>query len=202
MADSLSDHLNTLTLTDPAPARSPQEPPTQTTQSPSQQTTQDSPQSQQQKQYRPPYPQLNNEDQLKVVQALHEIRLEKLPVGPQTLQEKLQFPPEKWAKYETDIKDLVSGRPHPQQIVIGPQKVIILVGLPGSGKSTLAHKLAATSLFNRVNQDDLKTRKACEAAVNMALKKGQSVVVDRCNFDIRQRHTWIKLSMKFKCFKH
>ena len=30
-----------------------------------------------------------------------------------------------------------------------------------------------------------------------ALKKGQSVVVDRCNFDFMQRHTWVQLASKY-----
>jgi len=41
------------------------------------------------------------------------------------------------------------------------------------------------------------TRKACENRAETALKKNQSVIVDRCNFDILQRHTWVAMGTKF-----
>lgn len=39
-------------------------------------------------------------------------------------------------------------------------------------------------------------RRVCEQRMEEALKKGQSVVVDRCNFDYMQRHTWVQLATK------
>jgi len=62
------------------------------------------------------------------------------------------------------------------------------------GKSTFAKRfLKANPDFERVNQDELKTRKRCEAVAEAHLKEGKSVIVDRCNFDYQQRLTWIKL---------
>lgn len=41
------------------------------------------------------------------------------------------------------------------------------------------------------------SEQACEIAAEDALRKGQSVVVDRCNFDYQQRHVWIQMATKF-----
>ena len=41
--------------------------------------------------------------------------------------------------------------------------------------------------WERVNQDEMGTRKVCETRTEQALQKGKSVVIDRCNFDIAQR---------------
>jgi hypothetical protein len=63
-----------------------------------------------------------------------------------------------------------------------------------SGKSTLAKRLIdAYPEFVRVNQDEMKTRRRCEAEAEIGLRRGKSVLVDRCNFDFQQRVTWIKL---------
>jgi hypothetical protein len=39
----------------------------------------------------------------------------------------------------------------------------------------------------------MKTRRRCEAEAEIGLRRGKSVLVDRCNFDFQQRVTWIKL---------
>jgi len=67
------------------------------------------------------------------------------------------------------------------------------VGIPGSGKTRAALALEAAG-FVRVNQDELGNRKKCEAAVVAALRRGRSVVVDRCNADVAQRLTWATLA--------
>ena len=91
---------------------------------------------------------------------------------------------------------LVTGVPHPRsQPGNDPRRVLVMVGCPGSGKSTAAKKLVASG-WARVNQDEMGTRKVCEQRMEEALKKGQSVVVDRCNFDYMQRHTWVQLASK------
>ncbi|KAG0241984.1 hypothetical protein BGX31_000737 [Mortierella sp. GBA43] len=78
------------------------------------------------------------------------------------------------------------------------QRVILLVGPPGSGKSTLAKALVkAVPEYVRINQDDLGDRSACEEMAMSALlskDRTQSVIIDRCNFDRRQRKVWINMA--------
>ena len=84
----------------------------------------------------------------------------------------------------------------------GTQMLIVLSGLPGSGKSMFANTLlerirADNNEGNKwvvVCQDALKTRKACEDAVQLALMEGKSVVVDRTNVSKEQRSYWICLA--------
>jgi adenylate kinase family enzyme len=86
------------------------------------------------------------------------------------------------------------------------QTVIVLCGIPGCGKSTFARRLINTmpSHIRRrwvtANQDDLKTRKAVENRVISALSMQQSVIVDRCNFDVEQRAHWIRLAEEYNVF--
>jgi len=83
-------------------------------------------------------------------------------------------------------------------VPMSPQKLLIMVGVPGSGKSTTANRLISLNKnWSRVNQDEMKSRKACEIYAKDALKKGLSVIVDRCNFDILQRNVWIKIASEF-----
>lgn len=74
--------------------------------------------------------------------------------------------------------------------------VLILVGIPGSGKSVFASRLETSmpAKFVRVNQDSLKTRKKCESAARKALAEGKVAVIDRCNFNLDQRKTWVDLA--------
>ncbi|KAH8556741.1 AAA domain-containing protein [Umbelopsis sp. PMI_123] len=75
------------------------------------------------------------------------------------------------------------------------KRMLVLVGLPGSGKSTFATKLVATKPeWRRVNQDDLGSRPACEHATKRHIAKGFNIVIDRSNFDSKQRRTWIDIA--------
>jgi predicted kinase len=78
-------------------------------------------------------------------------------------------------------------------------RILILVGIPGSGKSTLAQYLTSlnTSRYIRVNQDELKTRNKCETLTRTALKQSQSPIIDRCNFDPKQRSHFIRIAQEF-----
>lgn len=73
--------------------------------------------------------------------------------------------------------------------------MVLLVGLPGSGKSTIA--LAHYKDFVRINQDELGSRDACVAKLLEAIESGKDTIIDRCNTDIRQRSTWIKLAKHY-----
>jgi predicted kinase len=84
---------------------------------------------------------------------------------------------------------LLKGRP--------PLRMLVLVGMPGSGKSTLAKRLLEHG-WSRINQDELGSRRACELATEEELRNGRSVVVDRCNFDAKQRQTWLDLARKYR----
>lgn len=67
-------------------------------------------------------------------------------------------------------------------------EVIILVGLTGAGKSTLC------SLYPnhiRVNQDLLGNRNDCIKVMQMNLREGKSVIIDRTNVSKKQREYFI-----------
>lgn len=93
-----------------------------------------------------------------------------------------------WAKWSRDIMQLVAGMPNPnREVKIMLPQVLIMVGVPGSGKSTIANQLVEMG-WERVNQDELGTRRVCETRMESALQRGKSIVIDRCNFDISQRY--------------
>lgn len=70
---------------------------------------------------------------------------------------------------------------------------------PGSGKSTFAQYLTSLnkSRYVRVNQDELKTRGKCEAVTRTALSQCLSPIIDRCNFDPKQRRNFIQIAQEF-----
>lgn len=79
-------------------------------------------------------------------------------------------------------------------------RLILLVGIPGSGKSTFAEKLMAIdpSKCIRINQDELKSRRACESATRAALRKSLCPIIDRCNFNSDQRRYFIDIAKEFE----
>jgi predicted kinase len=73
--------------------------------------------------------------------------------------------------------------------------VLLLAGLPGSGKSTLSEQLVnANSKYVHVNQDILGSRPKCLTAARTALLAGKVPIVDRCNFNAKQRRYFIDLA--------
>jgi predicted kinase len=77
--------------------------------------------------------------------------------------------------------------------------MLLMCGIPGSGKSTFSKSLetAMPYKYSRVNQDELGSRRECEEMVRLALDNGQCVVVDRCNFDRKQRKSFISIAAEF-----
>ncbi|GAA5898498.1 hypothetical protein JCM6882_007798 [Rhodosporidiobolus microsporus] len=83
-----------------------------------------------------------------------------------------------------------------------PQELIVLAGVVGSGKSSLSERwIQVLPGWARVNQDDLGDRRTCENAVRSFLRQGLSVVVDRQNFDVGQRRTWLEIANEFEGVK-
>jgi predicted kinase len=88
--------------------------------------------------------------------------------------------------------------------------LLLLMGLPGSGKSTFGSLLETTMpyKFVRINQDQLKTRKKCEAKLRGVLRMGGNggsdnhtqalcPIIDRCNFNAQQRSTWYGIAAEY-----
>ena len=46
----------------------------------------------------------------------------------------------------------------------------------------------------RINQDVLKTRKKCEALARKTLEARKVAVIDRSNFNVDQRKTWVDMA--------
>jgi len=135
--------------------------------------------------------------QLRVLEALHKLFEREKEVNEENMKSELDIGEGPWQRFSKDIMDMVEGIPHPKfrNSGMNPQ-VLVLVGIPGSGKSTLAEQLAKDG-WVRVNQDELGNRRACESRVEDALKKMKSVVIDRCNYDVWQRHHWFKIAGKY-----
>lgn len=77
-------------------------------------------------------------------------------------------------------------------------KVIVCCGVVGSGKTYFSTALCAKyPEWQRISQDDLGSRPACESAAQVQLRAGRSIIIDRCNFDKKQRSTWIKIARRF-----
>lgn len=135
---------------------------------------------------------------LKALECLSKIYSKGLALNENVMKSEMNMSDLVWKTFSRDIMELVKGVPDYQRNAVSDQKMIILVGVPGSGKSTLAHKMVKLNTnWVRVNQDDLKTRKACEVLARDSLKKGKSVIIDRCNFDIQQRNVWVKIASEF-----
>jgi predicted kinase len=78
--------------------------------------------------------------------------------------------------------------------------MLLLCGIPGSGKSTLANCLVQGKpwMYVRVNQDRLGNRHACEDMARSALARGKCPIIDRCNFDPKQRAPFLGIAESAK----
>jgi len=75
--------------------------------------------------------------------------------------------------------------------------MLILCGVVGSGKSTFAVALQHhCPSFVRLSQDELGSREAVDIAAQDVISRGYSVIIDRTNFNISQRRTWIEIAQE------
>jgi atypical dual specificity phosphatase len=74
--------------------------------------------------------------------------------------------------------------------------MIMLVGLPGSGKTFFSDMLTTRNAdkFVHVNQDKLKTRQMCETLCRESLRNLRCPIIDRCNFDTKQRDHFLTIA--------
>jgi len=136
--------------------------------------------------------------QYKALEALAKLYSKGEKFTEQNLKKELDMNDRSWDAFGKEIMDLTTGVPNYLTEKVSSQKLLVMVGVPGSGKSTVANKLVTQNkLWFRVNQDEMKTRGACETYAKDAFKKGLSVIVDRCNFDITQRNKWIKIATEY-----
>jgi DNA 3'-phosphatase len=92
-------------------------------------------------------------------------------------------------------RDLPLFMPTSSPLVLETQELIVFVGMPGSGKSTFAKKYLEPHGYVIVNQDTLKSRKACCRMAEQLLLEGKSVVIDNTNPDAATRKLYIDLCM-------
>jgi adenylate kinase family enzyme len=84
--------------------------------------------------------------------------------------------------------------------------MIVLVGIPGCGKTTFTNQLVQTMphKFVRISQDVLGSRHKCVALLRHILNANNNTnndnnnnllcpIIDRCNFDYKQRKTWYEI---------
>jgi len=86
-----------------------------------------------------------------------------------------------------------------EELEFRQQSMFLLIGLPGSGKSTFAHSLekAMPWRYHRINQDSTRCRTKCEADCRQSLAYGNSVIIDRCNYDVSQRSSFLNIAQEF-----
>ncbi|EAW15902.1 putative DNA 3'-phosphatase Tpp1 [Aspergillus fischeri NRRL 181] len=78
-----------------------------------------------------------------------------------------------------------------------PRELVIFCGSPGAGKSTFYWNHLEPLGYERVNQDNLKTRQKCIKVAKEFLAAGSSVVVDNTNADPNTRAEWVRVAKEF-----
>lgn len=103
------------------------------------------------------------------------------------------------------ISDSIAlAHPDDSRITADSQEVILMVGFPASGKSFFCKVYLKPAGYEIVNRDTLGTQQKCLAAIDSALKRGKSVVIDNTNPDPTSRKRYIetatKLNIPIRCF--
>lgn len=135
--------------------------------------------------------------QTSLFEALEKIYSKGLVLTPESLRTEMDLSARLWERFGNELMNMATNRPNfalAATSKTGP-KMLIVMGLPGSGKSTISNKLVQVG-WSRVNQDEMGNRRAVEASTKTALKMGQNVIVDRCNFDFDQRAHFLDLAHK------
>ncbi|RLL94541.1 hypothetical protein CFD26_104270 [Aspergillus turcosus] len=78
-----------------------------------------------------------------------------------------------------------------------PRELVIFCGSPGAGKSTFYWNHLEPLGYERVNQDNLKTRQKCIKVAKEFLAAGSSVAVDNTNADPNTRAEWVRVAKEF-----
>ncbi|KAI4245026.1 MAG: hypothetical protein LQ352_006642 [Teloschistes flavicans] len=76
--------------------------------------------------------------------------------------------------------------------------IVMFCGSPAAGKSSFFWKHLQPLGYERINQDQLKTRDKCVKVASNHLTEGVPVVIDNTNADRETRAVWIKLAQTFK----
>ena len=83
------------------------------------------------------------------------------------------------------------------------QIMLLICGIPGCGKSTFVRRLMGElspehrMKWESLNQDKIGSRRQVEFLTRKELRRGRSVIIDRCNFDVKQRKHWIDIAREF-----
>jgi bifunctional polynucleotide phosphatase/kinase len=78
------------------------------------------------------------------------------------------------------------------------KELIIMVGYPGSGKSTYVTDQIMKHNYVRINQDTLGTKAKCIKEAKKVFEKGDNLVIDNTNRDIKTRKEYIDLAKKYE----
>ncbi|RHZ62646.1 putative DNA 3'-phosphatase Tpp1 [Aspergillus thermomutatus] len=76
------------------------------------------------------------------------------------------------------------------------RELVLFCGSPGAGKSTFYWNYLEPLGYERVNQDNLKTRQKCIKVAKEFLAAGSSVVVDNTNADPNTRAEWVRVAQE------
>ncbi|XP_058130643.1 uncharacterized protein F21D5.5 [Anopheles ziemanni] len=135
-------------------------------------------------------------------------RLLALNVGIPFLTPELHFqnvPDTNWVKPEFDPKEFCDGvskqsllSPPGTKLTSGGQEVIIMIGFPGSGKSHFVHQHLASKGYEIINRDTLGSWQKCVTAMDAAIQRGKSVVVDNMNPDVESRKRYVQVALRAK----
>lgn len=137
---------------------------------------------------------------LNISKATAAAAAENLETEPSTPWQRQQQRGKKGKTGQAAAAEMVNEAKAPRRRPNGLPKLIILGGLPGSGKSTFATLLTTHGIgFQRLSQDAMGSRRKVEDALGQKMKqaqrKGETVILDRCNVEAEDRRKWLDLAM-------